>query len=137
LEGLVEIIKTDKSEADEDYYYEETPQSYIKSTIVNGNELKIYTSKKIGGEYEIKLFPGIVSAYGNRTNNEIKKTIDFVNLYPEVKFVGNGNIIPSADGKVNLPFEAVGVNAVRVEITKVYENNIHQFFQYNQYDQNN
>lgn len=137
LEGLAEIIKTDKSEADEDYYYEETPQSYIKSTVINGNELKIYTSKKIGGEYEIKLFPGIVSAYGNRTNTEIKKTVDFVNLYPEVKFVGNGNIIPSADGKVNLPFEAVGLNAVRVEITKVYENNIHQFFQYNQYDQTN
>lgn len=136
FDGLVEILKTDKSDADNDYYYEDTPESYIKSTVINGNELKIYTSKKIGGEYEVKLFPGLTSAYGNRTDNEFKKTVDFVNLYPEVKFVGNGNIIPSSDGKVNLPFEAVGVKAVRVEITKIFENNIHQFFQYNQFDSN-
>lgn len=133
FDGLVEIFKTDKSR--EEYnYYDDTPQNYIKSTVVNGNELKIYTNKKIGGEYEIRLFPGLVSAYGNRTEKEFRKTIDFINLYPEVNFVGNGNIIPSADGKVTLPFEAVGLNAVRVEITKIFENNIHQFFQYNQFD---
>lgn len=134
LDGLVEILKTNKSNT-EDEYYEETSQNYIKSLVVNGNELKIYTSKKIGGQYEIKMFPGILSAYGNKTKEETKKTLDFINLYPEVKFVGNGNIIPSEDGKINLPFEAVGLKAVRVEITKIYENNIHQFFQYNQYDQ--
>ena len=134
FDGLVEIFKTEKSDEDVDYSYNDTPQNYIKTTVVNGNELKIYTNKKIGGEYEIKLFPGLLSAYGNRTEKEFKKVLDFINLYPEVKFVGNGNIIPSSDGKVNLPFEAVGVNAVRVEITKIFENNIHQFFQYNQFN---
>ena len=137
LDGLVELKKTSKSETSNDYYYDSSPDNYIKSTIINGNELKIYTSKKIGGEYELNIFPGIASAYGNKIDEPLKENVNFINLYPQVKFVGNGNIIPSSDGKINLPFQAVGLKAVRVEITKIYENNIHQFFQYNQYDQVN
>lgn len=136
LDGLIEITKTDKSEESNDYYGDSSG-SYIKSTVINGNELKIYTSKKIGGEYSLQIYPGIASAYGNKLSQTIKETINLINLHPQVKFIGSGNIIPSADGKVNLPFQAVGLNAVRVEITKIYENNIHQFFQYNQYDQVN
>jgi uncharacterized protein YfaS (alpha-2-macroglobulin family) len=136
LEGLVEIEKTNKSEESNDYYYD-SPNSYIKSTVINGNELKIYTSKKIGGEYQLNLYPGITSAYGNSFSQKTSHKFNLVDLHPQVKFVGSGNIIPSSDGKVNLPFQAVGLKAIRVEITKIYENNIHQFFQYNQYDQVN
>ncbi len=138
LDGLVEIKKTNKSdENSNDYYYSNEPESYVKSTIINGNELKIYTSKKIGGEYELNIYPGITSAYGNKISQAFTEKVSFVNLYPQVKFIGSGSIIPSSDGKVNLPFQAVGLKAVRVEITKIFENNIHQFFQYNQYDQSN
>jgi len=138
LDGLIEIKKTGNSEEyNNDYYYSDESDSYIKSTIINGNELKIYTSKKIGGEYEVNIYPGITSAYGNKISRAQTEKVNFVNLYPQVKFVGSGSIIPSSDGKVNLPFQAVGLKAVRVEITKIFENNIHQFFQYNQYDQSN
>ena len=138
LEGLIELKRTNNSQDNnDDYYYESEPENYIKSTVVNGNELKIYTSKKIGGEYELSLYPGITSAYGNKITKTQTEILNFINLFPQVKFVGNGNIIPSSDGKINLPFQAAGLRAVRVEITKIYENNIHQFFQYNQYDQSN
>lgn len=136
LDGLIELVKTNKSEETDDYSSDEQ-DSYIKSTIINGNELKVYTSKKIGGEYELNIYPGITSSYGNKIETLKTENIDFVNLYPQVKFVGNGSIIPSSDGKVNLPFQAVGLKAVRVEITKIFENNIHQFFQYNHFDQTN
>src|SRR5690606_11219147 len=135
LEGLVEIKRTNKSE--ENGYYEQTPSTYVKSTVINGNELRIYTSKKIGGEYNLNIYPGITSAYGNKISNLYTQKINFINLYPQVKFVGSGSIIPSSDGKVNLPFQAAGLKAVRVEITKIFENNIHQFFQYNHYDEPN
>lgn len=136
LNGLVEIKKTNNSENSNDYYSDE-PQSYVKSTIINGNELRIYTSKKIGGEYELNIYPGITSAYGNKISRPLTENVNFVNLYPQVKFIGSGSIIPSSDGKVNLPFQAVGLRAVRVEITKIFENNIHQFFQYHQFNQSN
>lgn len=138
IDGLVDIQKTSNNESDGDYYDDDEPESYIKSMIINGNELKIYTSKKIGGEYELKLFSGIKSVYGNVIETVITEKVNLNNLHPEVRFVGNGNIVPSVNGKVNVPFEAVGLNAVRLEITKIFENNIHQFFQYNQFntDQN-
>ena len=135
LEGLVEIKRTNKSE--EDNYYNDTPSAYVKSTVINGNELRIYTSKKIGGEYDLNIYPGITSAYGNKMADPYTEKINFINLYPQVKFIGSGSIIPSSDGKVNLPFQAVGLKAVRVEITKIFENNIHQFFQYNHFDESN
>ncbi|MBA5628355.1 alpha-2-macroglobulin family protein [Moheibacter lacus] len=138
LDGLIEINRTNKSEQNNnDYYYDSQPDNYIKSTVINGNELKIYTAKKIGGEYELSIHPGISSAYGNKIIATQKEKVNFINLFPQVKFVGNGNIIPSSDGKINLPFQAVGLKAVRVEITKIYENNVHQFFQYNHYNQSN
>jgi len=136
LDGLVEIKKTNKSDESKNYYSNES-QSYVKSTVIKGNELKIYIAKKIGGEYEINIYPGIKSAYGNKIGQPLTEKVNFVNLYPQVKFIGSGSIIPSSDGKINLPFQAVGLKAVRVEITKIFENNIHQFFQYNQYDQSN
>ncbi len=137
LDGLIELKRTGKSEENNDYYYDSGSDNYIKSTVINGNELKIYTAKKIGGEYELAIHPGITSAYGNKIEKTQNEIINFINLFPQVKFVGNGNIIPSSDGKINLPFQAVGLRAVRVEITKIYENNIHQFFQYNQYNESN
>lgn len=134
LNGLVEIEKTQNSEESNDYYYDNS-SSYIKSMVVNGNELKIYTSKKMGGEYKLNFYPGISSAYGSKFTQKVSHNLKLINLHPQVKFVGSGNIIPSSDGKINLPFQAVGLKAVRVEITKVFENNIHQFFQYNHYNQ--
>src|SRR5690606_10986558 len=92
LDGLVELKKTSKSETSNDYYYDSTPDNYIKSTIINGNELKIYTSKKIGGEYELNIFPGIASAYGIKIDEPLKENVNFINLYPQVIFEGNGII---------------------------------------------
>ncbi|MFA7447326.1 MAG: MG2 domain-containing protein [Weeksellaceae bacterium] len=137
VDGLIELEKTNKSQETDDNYYSDEKENYIKSTIINGNELKVYTSKKIGGEYALNIFPGISSSYGNKIETKQTETLNFVNLYPQVKFVGNGSIIPSSDGKVNLPFQAVGLKAVRVEITQIFENNIHQFFQYNHFDETN
>lgn len=131
MDGLVEI---QRAQGNNDY--DSNSSNYVKNIIVDGNELKIYTNKKIGGEYNLKLFPGIKSALNKTLQKEYTETLSLQHIFPEVKFVGTGNIIPETDG-LYLPFEAIGLNAVRVEITKIYENNMHQFFQNNQYNSDN
>jgi hypothetical protein len=59
----------------------------------------------------------------------------FEKLLPAVRFIGKGTILPSSDGLV-LPFEAVNLKSVNVQIIKVFENNVLQFFQVNGYDGN-
>ena len=135
MQGLVEINKSDENTTEEVTYNNETNANYVKNIIIDGNDIKIYTSKKIGGTFDLKIFPGIKSALNHTIEKEEIHSLNFNQLYPEVKFVGTGNIIPQAEG-VYLPFEAVGLNAVRVSITKIYEKNIHAFFQHNQYNTN-
>ncbi|MDO5656455.1 MAG: MG2 domain-containing protein [Flavobacteriaceae bacterium] len=127
LQGLVELQSSAENPNSEN------DSNFIQNIIADGNELRIYTSKKIGGIYNLKIFPGLRSASGKSLSAQSMQAVEFQQLFPEVKLVGNGNIIPHTDG-LFLPFEAVGLNAVRVKITKIYENNIHQFFQKNQYN---
>lgn len=127
MDGLVEI-----QQAGSNLNNDET-NNYVKNIIVDGNEMKIYTSKRIGGEYDLKLFSGIKSSLNKALKESYTKTVKLQHIFPQVSFVGNGNIIPETDG-LYLPFEAIGLNAIRVEITKIYERNIHQFFQQNQYN---
>jgi uncharacterized protein YfaS (alpha-2-macroglobulin family) len=52
-------------------------------------------------------------------------TLNFQDLGPEVRLVGRGSIIPSQEnGSVLFPFEAVGLNAVDVEVFKIYNSNM-------------
>jgi len=61
--------------------------------------------------------------------------IAFEQSLPAVRFTGKGNVLPSSEGLV-LPFEAVNLKAVDVKIIKIYENNVLQFLQANDYDGN-
>ena len=57
----------------------------------------------------------------------------FSQVNPEVRFSGEGNILPSTTG-LTLPFETVNLRAVDVTIVKIYENNVLQFLQNNSFD---
>ena len=47
---------------------------------------------------------------------------------PQLKLIGEGTILPSTDGMV-IPFEAVNLKAIRVDVIQVLDQNIPQFLQ--------
>ena len=49
---------------------------------------------------------------------------------PQIRLIGKGTILPSTDGQI-LPFEAIGLKAIQVQIVKVHQDNIPQFLQVN------
>ena len=57
--------------------------------------------------------------------------MEFTNTKPQVRFVGQGVILPDAK-TLSVPFEAVSARAVRVTALQVFETNIPQFLQVNQ-----
>ena len=59
----------------------------------------------------------------------------FEELKPEVRFTGKGTILPSTDGLV-MPFEAVNLKSVDLEVIRIYESNVLQFLQVNALDGN-
>lgn len=105
----------------ENYYY---GQRYV----VDGNELRVYPSEPLEGEYTLKINAGISSIDGAVIPEISEHSIHFESIRPAVRLVGEGVIIPKTEG-LYFPFEAVNLKAVDVEIFKIYQNNVLHFLQ--------
>ena len=108
------------------------PPRQIK-VLKNGNNLKIYPTKYLKGEFNLVVEAGVQNIYGYQFQSKYSQRLSFNNLKPEVKFLSKGTILPSTNGLI-LPFSAVSLKAVNVKIIRIFENNIAQFLQRNQLD---
>lgn len=100
--------------------------------VVNLNELKIYQNDAITESIDLTVNAGIKNTAGFPLKEAFTKTLEFTQALPEVKFTAGGNkpILPNSKGIV-LPFEVIGLNAVDVTITRVFEDNMLQYLQVN------
>lgn len=108
--------------------------SDLNFTIVD-NEVFVYPSVRQKGSMTLFIEPGIRNILDYRMSKGTQVSLMFEQIKPSVRFIGKGTILPSTEGMV-LPFEAVGLKAVEVEIVKVFEDNVLQFLQVNQVDGN-
>tara|TARA_B100000508_G_C11465884_1_gene282554 strand:- start:38658 stop:44237 length:5580 start_codon:yes stop_codon:yes gene_type:complete len=102
-------------------------------TAVSTNELRIYPNARLTGDKTVIIHDAIKNCKGYKYGREEHISVKFEAIKPMIKLVGEGTILPSSNGMV-VPFEAVNLKAVDVRIIKIYENNISQFFQNNNYD---
>ncbi len=104
--------------------------------VIDGHDVKVYPRGQMNGTSELVVFQGVKNFEGIKLRNKYSKEIIFKALKPDVKEYGDGVIIPS-EGKMNFPFEAVNLKAVDIVLTKVFENNLLQFFQVNNLNNSN
>lgn len=100
---------------------------------VDGNQVKVYPSGKLVGTKNLTAFAGIQNAIGEKMKDPSVWTFEFDEIEPNVRLVGKGVIMPESDGLI-FPFEAVNLNAVEIEVFKIFENNLLQFLQTNDID---
>ncbi|HMG92440.1 MAG TPA: MG2 domain-containing protein, partial [Chryseolinea sp.] len=100
---------------------------------IKDNEIRIYPPVRQTGSKTLKLEAGIKNILDYRMKEGSDMEVAFEQLNPAVRFTAKGSILPSTDGLV-LPFEAVNLKTVDVEIIKIFEKNIIQFFQVNDYE---
>ena len=100
---------------------------------IDKNMLTIYPKEKLVGEKILKFSNTVKNSIGYELKKEESRTLNFISLKPEVQLIGDGVILPSTNGLV-FPFKAVNLNAVNVKIIRIYEDNVTQFFQENNYD---
>jgi len=103
------------------------------TTRIEGNVLKIYPKTSLKGEIPLDILDGIRNARNDRLDAPFNRKLVFTRQKPQVRFVGNGVIIPE-DKFLTIPFEAINVHSVQVTAFRVYENNIGQFLQTNKLD---
>ena len=100
---------------------------------IDGSEVKLYVPDSFDGNYTVTVHEGVQTVWGTKLNKAFSANLFFENRLPSVTIRGRGVILPNS-GKLVLPFESINLSAVDISIIKVYENNIPQFFQSNNFD---
>lgn len=102
---------------------------------IEGNQLWVYASS-MEGNVRFTVNQGITSASGKKLRTPFETTINFGKAKPQLRSVGSGNILPSSQSLI-YPFEAIGLKSVMVQVVRIYERNVGQFFQVNNMDGSN
>ena len=100
--------------------------------VIEDNELKAYTQKRISGTKTLLIHKGIENSSGFKLKESSSTELTFEAIKPALQLLGKGVIVPNSDG-VPFQFKAVNLNAVDLRIVKIYEDNVVQFFQENNY----
>lgn len=98
---------------------------------VAGNVLRIYPpNAEITGNVKLSVNYGVLDAVGQKLAKEHTSEHWFERIKPAIRAIGQGVVLPSSEGMV-LPFEAINVRSVLVEVIKIYESNIPFYLQQN------
>jgi uncharacterized protein YfaS (alpha-2-macroglobulin family) len=100
---------------------------------IDGSQVRVYAPSAIEGNFSVTVNSGITSINGKTLEGGKNANIVFENKLPAITISGKGTILPHSS-KLVLPFESINLTAVDVTIIKIYENNIPQFFQTNNYN---
>ncbi len=97
---------------------------------IENNILKIYSTTRLVGDYKLIVREGLKNSNGMKMRDLSEWNLTFMDVKPAVRLVGQGVVMPNSDGLI-FPFEAVSLNAIDVEIFKIFDNNILHFLQSN------
>ena len=103
---------------------------------IKGNQVKVYSADRLQGAYNLVIDESLKNSLDYRLVEGYRKEIVFTSIKPDVELVGDGVILPQSNGLI-FPFKAVNLKAVNVRIIKIFEDNVAQFLQVNQYDGDN
>lgn len=100
---------------------------------MNSNELLLYLNDDVSGTRNLSVYEGFKS----KNNKQIKETktflIELQSSLPSIRFVGSGSIITDL-AQATIPFMATGLKEVDVFVYQIYEKNLEQFFQANNFN---
>ncbi len=104
--------------------------------VIDANKIYSYVTGDLDGDIQMNYNQGILSVLNKKLSETTTWEINIPGSKPAVRFVGKGNIIPQSD-EVILPFEAIGLKAIDIEVFKIFDNNILQYLQINNLDESN
>ncbi len=107
-------------------------QSGLKLTI-EGNIVKVWPEKPLSDEINLTIFEGIENVNYAKIKEQQTFRLQFSSLKPAVRLIGKGIIVPQNE-TLEMPFEAVSLNAVEIYVVRIFKDNILQFFQENDFD---
>ena len=100
---------------------------------LDGSQVKVYPAARLQGSKKLMVSDAVRNTLDYNLVESYSREVLFTSINPDVALIGDGVILPGTDGLI-FPFKAVNLKAVNVRIIKIFEDNIGQFFQENQYN---
>jgi len=89
----------------------------------DGRFLSLRGAFSAGRSYEVFISSGLLGSDGTRLEEDFSQSVMMEDLEPDVSFTKKGIYLP-AKGNRKLAVESVNLDSIRIEIEKVYNNNI-------------
>ncbi|MBI9101085.1 MAG: alpha-2-macroglobulin [Spirochaetales bacterium] len=104
--------------------------------VSRSNRVKIYNNSEWSENLEI-VIENQIRDISNKTLIDLQtRTVTFPAEKPQLRFVGDGAILPSSQG-TTVTLETMNLNAIMVEAIQIHGQNIPQFLQINKLDESN
>ena len=103
---------------------------------IDGNMVNIYPNQMLIGNFTLNVYQGIKNTKGKKTTEVKEFAIYFEDIKPQVRFADNGFIIPTNQNGSVIPFITMNLKEIDVRVIQIYDNNVLQFLQTNDYDGN-
>jgi len=100
---------------------------------INDNVIHVYLPSKQAGTKSVQIEAGIQNVLSYKLKESSRYDLLFEPIKPGIRFTNTGTILPGTDGLV-MPFEAVNLKAVDVQVIRIFESNVLQFLQINNLD---
>lgn len=131
-ERYIEVRFSDSLMRDQDYrgLVSVSPGRELRYTAQN-NVLKVTSISDWDDDVSVYVAAEVRNRAGDTLSEPVERAVSFAPLEPQVRYIGNGVILPQKEG-VTVPIETVNLNAIIVEIQKIYADNLGQFLQVNE-----
>jgi len=97
---------------------------------ISGSTISVYPQKKVISPFTIEINKAILNKEGNKLIKGYSNELSFDPIKPAIKLAGKGVIVPH-NNEIIFPFEAINLKGAKVEILKIFSENVLQFLQYN------
>lgn len=111
---------------------------YLESGIqlkleVEKNVVRAYPEETLTGKERVVIDQSIINVKGYELQESYVREVEFHLEKPAIELIGEGTIIPSS-GQTRLPFRAINLKAVNLQVIRIFEKNVPQFLQVNELD---
>lgn len=107
----------------EGFAFEQHPQGFI----IKGNFIS-------GENYTLRINKALQGLAGGSLKDNFSRDISFGRLQPQIAFTEKRAMYLTSKGQKNIGVKVVNISKVKVEIYKIYENNLQAFLKQNQYN---
>jgi len=113
------------------------PQAKEFTYTLNANILRIEANLESSDAIDVTLDKGLTGIFGGKLKNEFTSTVSLVELAPQVNFTDRSGRYMMLNGNKTIEISSVNIDRVNLSVTRVYQNNLIQFLNYNTYYMDN